>query len=73
MPRQRTPHLRMSPPVSARPGPFPCTFICTACGAVEHTPNPALPEGWVAEEVGNDVYAYCPDDAIDIPSRSVIQ
>jgi hypothetical protein len=56
-----------------RPRLVPFTFVCTACGAVEHQRTPHLPEGWQTEKIGNDVYAYCPDDAIDLPSGSAIQ
>lgn len=57
----------------ARPALSQFTFICTACGVPEHTPTPALPEGWATETIKNDVYVYCPDDAIDLPSGSAIQ
>ncbi|CDO35801.1 hypothetical protein [Novosphingobium sp. KN65.2] len=54
-----------------KPFATPFTFQCTACGAVEHRRTPALPEGWATEQIGDDIYAYCPDDAIDLPQESV--
>lgn len=54
-----------------KPIPVPFTFQCTACGMVEHRRTPALPEGWATEQIGNDIYAFCPDDAIDLPKGSV--
>ena len=48
---------------------FPFTFICTACETVEHRRTPALPEHWALEEIGHDLYAYCPGCAIDLPRR----
>jgi len=71
MPRQST--HQTAKRQQRHPAPMPITFICTVCGAVEHTATPTLPEGWVAEQVGNDVFAFCPDDAIDIPSGRAIQ
>lgn len=60
-------------PSQSRPATVPCTFICTACGTVEHTPTPALPEGWSTEAAGNDIYVYCPDDGIDASNGSAVQ
>lgn len=51
--------------------PFPFTFQCTACGCVEHRRTPSLPDGWETEQIGGDIYAYCPEDAIDLPKGSV--
>lgn len=50
----------------ARPA-FPFTFICTGCETVEHRRTPALPKLWALEEIGHDLYAYCPGCAIDLP------
>ncbi|MEJ2411249.1 MAG: hypothetical protein P8Y58_04685 [Novosphingobium sp.] len=43
------------------------TFICTACKAVEHRRTAVLPEHWATETIGDDIYAYCPDCAADLP------
>ena len=48
----------------------PFTFICCACEAVEHRPTPTLPAGWMTEAIGNDIYAYCAEHAIDLPGAS---
>ena len=56
---------------AARPAIITFTFQCTACGAVERRPTPTLPEGWAIEQIGEDIYAYCPDDAIDLPKGGV--
>lgn len=44
------------------------TFICTACETVEHRRTPALPEHWATETIGDDIYAYCPACAVDLPN-----
>ena len=71
MPRQST--QQTSKRVPHRAAPIPFTFICTACGTACHAPTPTLPAGWVIEQVGHDLFAFCPDDAIDVPSGSAIQ
>ncbi len=60
-------------PTQQRAAPFPCVFVCTACGTVQHTRTPTLPEGWATETIDNDIFAYCADDAIDLPRRSSVQ
>lgn len=50
--------------------PMPYAFICTCCETVEHRRTPALPEGWETENVGHDIYAYCPQCAEDLPRRA---
>jgi hypothetical protein len=69
----RTNPRKASKSAAPRPPVYRCTFICTACEAVEHTPTPALPKGWATETIGNDIFAYCPDDAIDLPRQGSVQ
>lgn len=47
---------------------IPFSFQCTCCAVVEHRPTPALPAGWATEEIGSDIYAFCPGCAIDLPA-----
>lgn len=56
----------------ARIVPTPFTFVCSACEKVEHRRTPALPEGWATEEMRDDIYAYCPDCAIDLPGHNQV-
>ncbi|KPH62309.1 hypothetical protein [Novosphingobium sp. ST904] len=51
--------------------PMPFEFECSACGTVERRCVHALPDGWGTEVIGDVVHAYCPDDAQDLPGRSV--
>jgi hypothetical protein len=60
-----------APQPRAKPAVRPITFICTACEIVEHRRTPRLPEGWATEEIGDDIYAYCPECAIDLPRRGL--
>jgi hypothetical protein len=57
----------------SRPAALPmlpvATFICTACETVEHRRTPALPEHWETETIGDDIFAYCPECAVDLPGR----
>lgn len=53
----------------ARIIPTPFTFQCTCCEIVEHRRTPSLPEGWQTEELGEDIYAYCPECAVDLPGN----
>lgn len=70
--RQRA---RTHPPAAVPDAPpawkHPYTFQCTCCEVVEHRPRPVLPEGWKTEEVGADIYAYCPACAIDLPRGGI--
>ena len=63
--------MRQSRQTSAAARPLPlmpaATFICTACETVEHRRTAALPEHWETETIGDDIYAYCPDCAADLP------
>lgn len=57
-----------------RPAPRPLarpafTFICTCCETVEHARTPALPAGWATETIGDHMFAYCGDCAVDLPCR----
>jgi hypothetical protein len=59
------------PPIINRPPTTPAaTFICSGCGAVQHTRTPVLPEGWWAIEVAEDIaviFEDCPaPDAQDL-------
>ena len=56
---------------ATKPIPVPFTFQCTACETVEHRRTPALPEGWATEELGTDIYAFCPECAPDLPNGSL--
>jgi hypothetical protein len=47
------------------------TFICNACETVEHCRTPALPEKWATETIGDDIYAYCPECAVDLPCGEI--
>jgi hypothetical protein len=59
------------PATQQRPTPHAVTFICSACETAEHTRTPALPKGWDTEAIGDDIFAYCPDCAIDLPKGQI--
>jgi hypothetical protein len=68
------PHFSQSKrraPSPQRPLSPRATFICNACQTPEHRRTPALPKNWAKETVGDDIYVYCPDCAIDLPKGQV--
>jgi len=66
-------HTSASRRAPARRYSNPATFICTACGAVEQRPTPALPEGWVVRQVDGDLHAFCGDEAAPDLGGSTVQ
>jgi len=65
-------HTSASRRATARRYSNPTTFICTACGAVEQRPTPALPAGWFVRQVDGDLHAFCGDEAMpDLGGRMV--
>lgn len=69
--RHRIANAAVGRPI-ARPLPRPVArpfaiVICAACECEAVTKPGTMPKHWATEEIGGQTYAFCPDDAADLP------